>query len=81
MVSRAVPQTFQYDAFWYEHQRARAMGNGSGAMDEFVYSDPIIMPEEEEEDPSLTDQSLNSHTDASIDEMMMVPTDSCSPSQ
>ena len=44
MVSRAVPQTFQYDAFWYEHQRARAMGNGSGAMDEFVYSDPIIMP-------------------------------------
>ena len=50
-------------------------------MDEFVYSDPIIMPEEEDEDPSLTDLSLSSHTEASIDEMMMVPTDSCSPSQ
>ncbi|KAJ6075843.1 hypothetical protein N7499_007824 [Penicillium canescens] len=81
MVSRAIPQTFQYDAFWYEHQRARAIGNGSGAMDEFVYSDLIIMPEEEDEDPSLTDLSLSSHTEASIDEMMMVPTDSCSPSQ
>jgi hypothetical protein len=92
MVSRAMPQTSQFDAFWYEHQRARAMGDSTGPMDSFIYSDPIIVPEEtedermaqqpegeKEEQHSSTGPS--SHTDASEDEMMMIPIDSCSPSQ
>jgi hypothetical protein len=68
------------------------MGDSTGPIDSFIYSDPIIVPEEtedermaqqpegeKEEQHSSTGPS--SHTDASEDEMMMIPIDSCSPSQ
>ncbi|KAJ5771311.1 uncharacterized protein N7511_003362 [Penicillium nucicola] len=92
LVSQTVPQTGQYDAFWYEYQRAERAGNVAGSIDKFVFSDPIIMPdesvneqeekqpeEEKKEQPSSSELSSSPLTDEIGDEMMMVPTDLCSP--